>query len=69
MKLILEIREPAVVEFESVAELERWLERERDRLRREEFREYLNAASAIVSTWEPWEQNIFGNQRETRSRP
>lgn len=60
MKLILEIKEPEVVEFESVDALEQWLERERGRLRREEFREHLNHASAIVATWPEWERRIFG---------
>lgn len=60
MRLIIEIKEPEVVEFESVAQLEQWLERERDRLQREEFREHLNTASEIVSKWPEWERRILG---------
>jgi hypothetical protein len=50
-----------------VAQLEQWLERERDRLQREEFREHLNHASSVVATWPEWERNIFWERQNTGS--
>lgn len=62
MKIRVEICEEPIVEFESVDQLEQWLERERERerIQRQEFKDHLNHASAVVATWPEWERRILG---------
>lgn len=59
VKLIIEIREPEVVEFESVAQMDEWLARERDRLQREEIREQLDRSKGVMDSWPEWKRNML----------